>query len=232
MAKFLLIHGSWHGAWCWDRLVPILKARGHEVWAPALIGLGERADEASPQTGLAAHVNQITEMIQANDLNDLTLVGHSYGGLVMVGVAERVANRISHLVYLDALVPDHGQSAFDLMPGAESGFVQMMRSAGSQFLVPPMSPQELGVTEPADVKWVKTQLTPLPILTHREKVDAPQRKAFKIPSTYIQCLQFGLGAGFAAQARRDGWRVLEVESGHDVMITNPKKLADLLEQAV
>src|ERR1700690_1918176 len=103
MAKFLLIHGSWHGAWCWDGLVPILKARGHEVWAPALIGLGERADEASPQTGLAAHVNQITEMIQANDLNDLTLVGHSYGGLVMVGVAERVANRISHLVYLDAL---------------------------------------------------------------------------------------------------------------------------------
>ena len=184
--------------------MPILKERGHEVWAPTLIGLGERAGEATPATGLATHVNQISELIQAGDLNDLTLVGHSYGGLVMVGTAERLADRISHLVYLDALVPHHGQSAFDLMPGAESGFVQMMRGAGSEFLVPPMSPQELGVTKPADVKWVRTHLTPMPILTHREKVDAPQRKASKIPSTYIECLQFGLGAGFVAQARRDG----------------------------
>jgi pimeloyl-ACP methyl ester carboxylesterase len=197
-----------------------------------LIGLGERAGEASTRTGLVTHVNQITELILSADLNDLTVVGHSYGGPVMVGTAERVPDRISHLVYLDALVPDHGQSAFDLMPGAESGFVQAMRRAGSEFLVPPMSPQELGVTEPADVKWVGTHLTAMPILTHREKVDAPQRKAFKIPSTYIQCLQFGLGAGFAAQARRDGWRVLEADTGHDVMVTNPKGLADLLEQAM
>ena len=232
MARFLLIHGSWHGAWCWERLLPILKARGHEVWAPTLIGLGERAGEASTGTGLVTHVNQITELILSADLNDLTVVGHSYGGPVMVGTAERVPDRISHLVYLDALVPDHGQSAFDLMPGAESGFVQAMRRAGSEFLVPPMSPQELGVIEPADVKWVGTHLTAMPILTHREKVDAPQRKAFKIPSTYIQCLQFGLGAGFAAQARRDGWRVLEADTGHDVMVTNPKGLADLLEQAM
>jgi pimeloyl-ACP methyl ester carboxylesterase len=232
MAKFLLVHGSWHGGWCWERLLPILKERGHEAWAPTLIGLGERAGEATPATGLATHVNQIAEMILSDDLKDLTLVGHSYGGPVMVGVAERVPDRISHLVYLDALVPDHGQSAFDLMPGAESGFVQMMRSAGSDFLIPPMSPQELGVTQPADVRWVKTRLTPMPILTHREKVNAPQRKASKIASTYIECLQFGLGAGFAAQARRAGWRVLAADSGHDVMVTNPKGLADLLEQAI
>lgn len=232
MARFLLIHGSWHGGWCWERLLPILKERGHEAWAPTLIGLGEHAADATPKTGLATHVNQVAEMILAADLKDLTLVGHSYGGLVMVGAAERVPDRIGHMVYLDALVPDHGQSAFDLMPGAEPGFVQMMRSAGSDFLVPPMSPQELGVTEPADVKWVRSHLTPLPILTHREKVDAPQRKAFKIPSAYIECLQFGLGAGFSAKARRDGWRVLKVDSGHDVMVTHPKMLADLLEQAI
>jgi len=213
-------------------LLPILKERGHQAWAPTLTGLGERAGEATPATGLATHINQIAEMILAGDLNDLALVGHSYGGLVMVGTAERVPDRISHLVYLDALVPDHAQSAFDLMPGAEAGFVQMMRSAGSEFLVPPLPPEEFGVTGSADAKWVKTHLTPMPILTHREKVDAPQRKAFKIPSTYIRCLQFGLGAGFAAKARRDGWRVLEADSGHDVMVTDPKGLADLLERAI
>lgn len=232
MARFLLIHGTWHGSWCWDRLSPILKERGHEVWSPTLIGLADRAGEASPQTGLATHVDQITKLIQDTGLNDFTLVGHSYGGLIMVGVAERVPQNITHLVYLDALVPNHGQSAFDLMPGAEAGFVGAMRSAGSEYLVPPMSPQDLGVTVKSDIEWMTPLMTPMPILTHREKVAAPQRKAFSIPSTYIHCLKFGLGAGFARQARRSGWQVLDVDDGHDVMITNPKLLADLLEQSV
>jgi pimeloyl-ACP methyl ester carboxylesterase len=212
-------------------LVPILKERGHEVWAPTLVGLAERAGEASPQTGLATHVDQVTKLILDTGLNDFVLVGHSYAGLVMVGTAERVPKNIAHLVYLDALVPDHGQSAFDLMPGAESGFVGAMHSVRSEYLVPPMSPQDLGVTKTSDVEWMTTRMTPMPILTHREKVNAPQRNAFKIPSTYIHCLQFGLGAGFARQARRSGWQVLDVDDGHDVMITNPELLADLLEQA-
>jgi pimeloyl-ACP methyl ester carboxylesterase len=232
MANFLLIHGSWHGGWCWERVVPILKERGHNVWAPSLSGMGELAGEATAMTGLTTHVKQMSEFILGGDLKNLTVVGHSYSGCVLVGTAERVPDRISHLVYLDALVPDHRQSAFDLMPGAEGGFVHMMRSSGSDFLVPPIAPQELGVTEPADAKWVRSHLTPMPILTHREKVDAPQRKAAKIPSTYIECLQFGLGAGFAAQARRDGWRVLESDSGHDVMVTNPRGLVALLEKAI
>jgi pimeloyl-ACP methyl ester carboxylesterase len=231
MARFLLIHGSWHGSWCWERLLPILEARGHEVWAPTLVGLAERADEASPQTGLTAHVEQITNLIVTLDHTDLILVGHSYGGSVMVGTAERVPNSIRHLIYLDAFVPDHGQSAFDLMRGVEPDFVQAMHNAGSEFLVPPMSPENLGVTAQADVEWLKARLTPMPILTHREKVEAPQRKAFKIPSTYIYCLQFGLGASFATKARRDGWQVFEVDAGHDVMVTHPQLLADLLEQA-
>lgn len=212
--------------------MPILEARGHQVWTPTLIGLGDRAAEATPATGLAVHVDQISEWILSNDLKDLVVVGHSYAGLVMVGTAERVAERIRRLVYLDALVPDHGQSAFDLMPGAEPGFVQAMRSLRSEFLVPPMSPEELGVTRPADVTWVRAHLTPMPILTHREKVNASQRKASKIPSSYVECLQFGLGAGFADRARRAGWRVLQADSGHDIMVTDPEGLADLLEQAI
>lgn len=229
MARFLLIHGTWHGGWCWERLVPILKERGHEVWAPTLIGLAERSKEASPRVGLTTHVDQIVKFIQDEKIDDITLVGHSYGGLIMVGTAERVPENISHLVYLDALVPDDGQSAFDLMPGAEDGFVYAMRGARSEFLVPPMQPEELGVTQKADVEWMTKMMTPMPIFTHREKVAAPERKAFKIPSTYINCLQFGLGSGFIPLARSKGWRIFEVNSGHDVMVTDPKKLADLLE---
>ncbi len=231
-ANFLLVHGSWHGGWCWDRLVPILKERGHQAWAPTLIGLGDRAAEATPKTGLATHVKQLADFVAENDLQDLTVVGHSYAGLVMVGFAERVADRISHLIYLDALVPHDGQSAFDLMPGAERGFVQMMRAGGSDFLVPAMSAEDFGVTKPADVKWVNSHLTPMPILTHREKVEAPKSAASKIPSTYIECVQSGLGAGFARRARQDGWRVLQLDSEHDVMVTDPGRLADLLEKAI
>ncbi len=230
MAKFLLIHGSWHGGWCWERLLPILEADGHEAWTPTLAGSAESGGEASPETDLTTHVDQITELILAADQSDLIVVGHSYAGLVMVGVAEYVSDHISHFVFVDALIPDHAQSAFDLMPGAEERFTQAMRSAGSEFLVPPLSPQELSVTKPADVEWMETLLTPMPILTHREKVNAPQRKASKIHSTYIHCLQSGLGASFAAQARRDGWQVFEVDAGHDVMISHPEVLADLLEQ--
>ena len=229
MAKFLLIHGSWHGGWVWDRLLSILEERGHDVWAPTLVGLAERGIEASSETGLATHVDQIAEWILSTDQSKLIVVGHSYAGLVLVGVAERAADFISHLVFLDALVPDHGQSAFDLVPGLEAGFRQAMRSTGSKFLVPPMSPQEMGVTNPVDVEWMETLLTPMPILTHLEKVDAPQRRASKIPSTYIHCLQFGL-ARFAASARRDGWQVFDVDAGHDVMVSHAEILADLLEQ--
>jgi pimeloyl-ACP methyl ester carboxylesterase len=231
MANFLLIHGTWHGAWCWERLLPYLTEDGHKVQTPTLIGLADRAHEATPRTGLGTHVNQIVEFIKNNDLKDLILVGHSYGGLVMVGTAELVPNRIQHLVYLDALIPDDGQSAFDLMPGVEEGFVEAMHGIGSNFLVPPMSPQDLGVTKPEDIEWMNKHLTPMPILTHREKVVAPQRKAAQIPSTYIRCLRFGLGASFANLARRAGWQVLEIDAGHDVMVINPKELAKLLERS-
>jgi pimeloyl-ACP methyl ester carboxylesterase len=232
MAGFFLIHGSWHGGWCWDRLVPILESRGHTFWAPSLIGLGDRAGEVTPGTGLATHVEQITQFIQANNLKDLTLVGHSYGGLVMLGVAEHVPDNLSHLVYLDAIIANHNQSAFDLMPGMEAGVRQAMRMTGSTYLMPVMPPEEFGVTAKADIDWVSKRLSPMPIMTHQEKVEAPKRNAFKIPSTYIQCLQFGLGPSFAPEARKKGWRILSADTGHDIMITHPKLLADLLEQAI
>lgn len=230
--RILLLHGSWHGGWCWDRLRPVLEARGHQIWAPTLAGLGERAMEAGPETGLAVHVEQIADMVTSEDLKDLVIVGHSYAGLLMVALAEKIANRIRHFVYLDALVPNDGQSAFDLMPGVEEGFRRRMGEAGSGFLVPPLPPEIMGVTAADDVAWMRALLTPMPICTHSEKVVAPDRRAATIPSSYIRCLQFSLGEKYAVWAKGQSWPVFELDTGHDAMLTEPKLLADLIERAV
>ena len=228
MSDFVLIHGSWHGGWCWDRVGPLLTARGHRVWAPTLVGLGELATEATPETGLHTHVDQIVALVRAHKLADVVLVGHSYGGLVIDGVADRLPEQVSHLVYLDALVADHGQSAFDLMPGVQAGFEASMRASGSDFLIPPMDPRQFGVTDSDDLAWVTGRLTGMPIRTHSEKLDAPRGADRSIPSTYVHCLRFGLGESFADQARQAGWNVVELDTGHDVMITHPAELAAVL----
>src|SRR5690349_6349785 len=116
MATFVLVHGAWHGGWCWRKLSPLLAAQGHEVFAPTLTGLGERSHLAGPEVGLAVHVQDVASLLEFEDLREVILVGHSYGGMVLAGVAGRAAERLSQLVYLDAYVPRHGQSMVDLVP--------------------------------------------------------------------------------------------------------------------
>jgi hypothetical protein len=117
------------------------------------------------------------------------------------------------------------------MPGVEESFRRRMREAGSEFLVPPLPPEIMGVTEPDDVAWMLDHLTPMPIRTHLEKVVAPDHKAAAIPSSYIRCLQFSLGEQCAAWAKNQGWPVFEIDTGHDAMLTEPEKLADLIDRA-
>ena len=123
---FVLVHGAWHGGWCWTRVTPLLEAAGHRAFAVTLTGLGDRAHLSAPSVDLETHITDVVSMLDMDDLNDVVLVGHSYGGMVVSGAAERAWKRIRRLVYLDALVPKHGQSAFDLIqpstldPGAES----------------------------------------------------------------------------------------------------------------
>jgi pimeloyl-ACP methyl ester carboxylesterase len=229
--QFLLLHGSWHGGWCWDRLKPILEERGHTVSAPTLIGLGELSAEVTPDTGLHTHVAQIAELIRRENFSDVVVVGHSYAGLLMVELAELVADRLAYFVYLDALVPGDDQSAFDLMPGVEESFRKRMKESGSDYLVPPLPPDVMGISDPDDVAWMLKRLTPMPIRTHMEKVRAPEQAAMSIPSSYIRCLQFSLGATYAAWAKEQGWPVFELDTGHDAMITEPVALAELLDRA-
>jgi pimeloyl-ACP methyl ester carboxylesterase len=116
MATYVLIHGGWHGGWCWARVAPILRAAGHDVYAPSLTGLGDRVHLLSPSVRLETHIEDVLGVLSYEDLRDVVLVGHSYGGMVITGVADRAADRVSHLVYLDAFVPRDGECLLDLLP--------------------------------------------------------------------------------------------------------------------
>ena len=116
MTTFVLVHPAWFGGWCWRKVSPVLRARGHEVFAPTLTGLGERAHLASQKVGLEMHVEDVANVLEYEDLRQVILVGNSSGGMVITGVADRMPERIAHLVYLDAFVPEDGQSMLDIIP--------------------------------------------------------------------------------------------------------------------
>jgi pimeloyl-ACP methyl ester carboxylesterase len=223
MTTYVLVHGSWHGGWCWQKLLPFLEQENVTVYTPTLTGLGERSHLATPTTGLSVHIQDIVNMLEFEDLNEVILVGHSYAGMVITGVAEQ-SDRVGKLVYLDALVPEDGESIFSLIRGLETDFTQ---SVDRQGLVPPWAPEDYGVTDSQDIAWMRPRLPPMPLLTHAEKLHAPDMKAKTLPRSFIHCTQFGLG-GFGEKIRREGGTVFALNTGHDAMITQPQALAEIL----
>ena len=222
---YVLVHGSWHGGWCWQKLLPFLKQDNLTVYTPTLTGMGERSHLVTRTSGLSLHIQDIVNMLEFEDLHEVVLVGHSYTGMVITGVAE-YSDRVGKLVYLDAIVPEDGESMFSLFNGMEAEFTQ---SADKQGLVPPWAPEEYGVTDPQDVAWMTPRLTPMPLLTHAERLQAPTMKAKTLPRSFIHCAQFGLGV-FGEKIRREGGTVFTLNTGHDAMITQPQALADILVQ--
>ena len=223
---FILVHGAWHGGWCWKKIVPLVQAAGHRVVALTLTGLGERAHLISPEVGLTTHVDDVVNTLEMEDLTDVILVGHSYGGLVISGVAARAASRIRRLVYLDALVPERGQSGFDLN---SQQFRQRIEAAatehGDGYKVPPIL-EILGVSDSADLEWLRPRLRPQPIASFSQPAEGPIATK-PIPSTYILCTQFAFQET-AAKCRAKGWPVLEIDCGHDAMVVKPRELVNLL----
>jgi pimeloyl-ACP methyl ester carboxylesterase len=212
ISTFVLVHGAWHRA-----------------VAVTLTGSGDRAHLISPAIDLNTHVTDVVSMLEMDDLGDVVLVGHSYGGLVICGAAERAWKRIRRLVYLDALVPAHGQSGFDLnSPQFREKLEQEAKTKGDGYKIAPMV-EILGITDAADLEWVSTRLRPFPIGAFRQAVDAPTY-AWRIPSSFIHCKGFGFGAT-AERCRQAGWPVLEIDCGHDAMIIKPHELAELLVSA-
>jgi pimeloyl-ACP methyl ester carboxylesterase len=232
MATFMLVHGAFHGGWCWKKVLPLLRAGGHEVFTPTLTGLGERAHLLTPTTNLQTHVQDVTAVLEYENLSRVVLVGHSYGGMVITAVAERVPERLRHLVCLDAFVLGDGQALFDLItPEGRARHHDMARTSEDAWRIPPFSLEDLGVTAADDVKWMRPRLGPQPLQAFVQPVHLTNRTARALPRTLISCTVEQL-PGHAALARRvraePGWRYREIATGHDAMITAPQAVAALL----
>jgi pimeloyl-ACP methyl ester carboxylesterase len=243
MATFVLVHGGWHGGWCWQKVIPLLEAAGHQVYAPTLTGLAERASELSPDVGLDTHIQDIVGLLVDKDLHGVVLVGHSYGGMVITGVVDAVPERIAHLVYLDTFVPRDGESMVDVSSIVKYLVRKQVQADG--WRVDPPKERSLGVTTEPDRSWVRSRLTPQPLKTLEQPLQLKNPAIVSTkPRTYIECTSGGfffllmqrivahLLAPRALPPTEAGWRLRKLPTGHDAMITMPRELADLLLEVV
>ena len=239
MATFVLVHGAWHGGWCWSKVAPLLRRTGAEVFTPTLTGLGENAHLTGMldpiQVDLNLHIRDIARLIEYEDLHQVVLVGHAYAGMVITGVAEECPDRLLHLVYVNGVVPKDGESMADqLIPVRGVEFADWVRGhiqRGEGYLAPPASPEEIGrrwgITDPADREWMFVRCTPQPAAAMAGPVRIGNPAARDIPRSFIG----GEEAGFesvADRAREAGWGMYHLESGHDPMVSHPRELAEIL----
>ncbi len=244
MATYLLVHGGWHGAWCWKKVIPLFQQAGQRLYTPTLTGLGEKASLLTPEVGLSTHIQDIVQVIEENDLHDVILLGHSYSGMVITGVVDRVPERIRHLVYLDAALPHDGESMADIGPLVINRLRRQARLHGDGWQVPP---PELpfgigglyGVTQEPDLSWVRSSVCPQSLKTFEERLHLNDPQIIsKKPRTFIRCTR-GLPVFLLRMIERlasnrtvspitPGWRFRQLDTAHDCMITMPKELTDLL----
>lgn len=222
-ATYVLVHGAWHGGWCWRHVAARLREAGHEVHTPTLTGLGERAHLASPEIGLRTHVDDLLGLLKYEDLRDVVLVGHSYAGLVVREAADRAPERVSQLVMVDAWAARDGESLEDLAPPF---FLDWMESATVNGMVPPSPPAAIGVTEPDQVAWLEPLLTAQPRRTFSDPTQL-SGAVDTIPCRAVLCTLDG-PMPFARLTTEYGWPTTPLPTGHDAMVTAPHPLADIL----
>lgn len=225
MATFVLVHGAWHGGWCWTDTAAELRAAGHEVHAPTSSGVAERA-RLAPHTDLRTHVEELAGYLYFHDLREVTLVGHSYGGLVIAGAAARAAARLERLVFLDAFVAEDGQSMYDLLRPERRKLYDETTQNG---LIASPKAEVFGVTGER-AAWTDDRLTGQPERTWKQPLELPSEPP--LPRQYIRCTQGPLTpsfSGFAIRLRDTAhWDVVDFDAGHDAMITRPLDLAAAL----
>jgi pimeloyl-ACP methyl ester carboxylesterase len=232
MASVVLAHGAWSSAWAWKKMRPLFRAAGHEFFSPSYTGLGQRAHLAAPEVDLSTHVQDVVSAIEFEDLKAITLLGHSYGGMVATGVADKVGNRIARVIYLDAFAPKDGQSLFDLTgPKAEGNMRAGAAKDGDGWRLPinPMPPD----TAPEDVAWASPRRRPQPIKTFEQKIKLESKEP-PPPRHYIYATKNGPGdvfRQFGERAKSEaGWKYYEIEASHNPHITCPDVLMKLLSE--
>ncbi len=227
----VLIHGAWHGGWCWREVARLLRAAGHPVTTPTLTGLGERHHLAHPEVDVDLHVTDILNHLAAQEFEQPLVVGHSYAGLVLSGVADILGEGLGRPVFLDARVPQDGQSLFDLVGAGESAVEQAKANAIDGYLVP--APPPIWFDIPHAMKdataWARRRLTPHPIQCFLQKVRLQHGGAAGLDPVFIRCPQRLMAEGGSGQfPAPEGWRTVTLQEGHDIMITAPHLLADTL----
>jgi pimeloyl-ACP methyl ester carboxylesterase len=229
---FVLVHGAWHGGWCWVRVAEILRAQGHRVLTPTCTGLGERAHLLSRHITLDTFMRDVAGTIVAEELSEVVLVGHSFGGLAISGVAEAMPERLRHLVYLDALIAEPGRAPFDgLPPEVVAARRRAADESSGGLSLPPPPAAAFGVLDPADAAWVERRLTPHPLSTYESPLPIRGPVGNGLPRTYVDCTapSYATLDGVKAWVRRQpGWGWRELATGHDAMVSAPGPLAQLL----
>ena len=233
MATYVLVHGGGHGGWCYRKVAALLRQAGHEVVTPTMTGLAERSHLLSADVDLDLHIRDIVEVLHYDDLRDVTLVGHSYGGMVITGVADRAADRIGRLVYLDAANPVNGQSFVDVAGPA----IEFTRPSGhvvdgvELVLLPtPDAGMFFGVTDPEDLAWMAERLTAHPWRCFEQPLELTNEAAlWAIPQYHIVCTSTlaTRDPELMATARAEG-RLWDIDTGHDLMITEPEAVTQAL----
>jgi pimeloyl-ACP methyl ester carboxylesterase len=232
MTTYVLVHGAWHGGWKWRFVAPMLRHAGHEVFTPTLTGLGERAHLARPGIGLDLHVQDVVALMEMEDLRDVVLLGHSYGGMVVTGVAERAPERIRRLVYLDAFVPENGKCLLDYALSERAARFREEGEREGSVAPPPLS--LWGIVKADHVAFARQRESRQPFNTFTQPIRLVSSSAAALSKTFIYCSSPATGSfdQFAAKFRGDPkWRFHELKAGHDAMILVPEELAEILLQS-
>lgn len=220
---FVLVHGAWGGGWAFRKVESLLRAKGHTVYRPSLTGQGERAHLASPDIGLSTHIQDVVNVLLFEELHDVVLMGHSYGGMVVTGVADKIPERIRRMIYVDAFVPSDGESLVSISGGSGD---RMKQGAKDGFLVPAWV--SANQSPPKDV--------PQSLKTFTDPIVLKNEAAKRLPTTYILTVDAGKDAkddGFWAQserAKKRGWPVLQLTADHNPQWSAPEAFAELLDK--
>jgi pimeloyl-ACP methyl ester carboxylesterase len=236
LANYVLVHGGWFGAWCWYKVVPLLQTAGHSVYTPTLTGAGEQAALLTPEIGLDTHIQDVVNLIEAKDLRQVILVGHSYSGMVITGAADRVPGRIAHLVYLDAVVPCDGQSLVDTAPFLGTMLRREANKNGDGWRVNPPRGGTFGITKEPDASLVRSNVTPQSLKTFLQPLHITHPDALAaIPHTFIECTRRGVIVWLmrrilmrGSPLNEPGWNRRELASDHIAMLLAPQAVAGLL----
>jgi len=240
VSTYVFVSGGWHGGWCWQRVARRLREQGHDVYTPTLTGLGDRVHLSRDDIDLELHITDIVNLLQWEDLGAVVLVGHSYGGMVITAVADRIPERLARVVYLDALWPEDGETCADVIGQAAADSVTALRADAKH---PPRLANGveaaimLGITDPDDAAWVAERLTPQPPATLFQPVRL-RRDASRVPVLFVACVaqqmegpELSFRRASDRAAHDPAVTVVELDAPHDAMLTHPDEVVELLTGA-